>query len=103
MGKKKKWTYKRFRRKVRYNVIYVAVLGMIFFSNVIPRKIWLRIVGSLGVLGYYVASRFRKLTIRHLTLAYGKEKSPEEIKELSKQVFRYLGMNAADLIRGFRI
>jgi KDO2-lipid IV(A) lauroyltransferase len=76
---------------------------MIFFSNLIPRKIWIRAIGSLGSIAYYVASRSRKLTIKHLTMVYGKEKSPAEIKALGKQVFRMLGMNGADLIRGFRI
>lgn len=103
MVKKKRKKYKKLRRKIRYNIIYVVVLSMIFFSNLIPRKLWLRMIGVLGGLAYYVASSFRRLTTRHLTMAYGKEKSPEEIKRLSKQVFRFLGMNASDLIRGFRI
>src|SRR5688572_24894100 len=103
MVKKKRRRFKRQRRKIRYNIIYYAVLFMISFSNFIPRKVWLRMIGVLGGIGYYLAPRFRRLTTRHLTMAYRKEKSPQEIKKLSKQVFRYMGMNAADLIRGFRI
>jgi KDO2-lipid IV(A) lauroyltransferase len=76
---------------------------MIFFSNLMPRKVWLRAIGSLGTIAYYVASRSRRLTIRHLTMVYGKEKSPREIKVIAKQVFRFIGMNGADLLRGFRI
>jgi KDO2-lipid IV(A) lauroyltransferase len=36
-------------------------------------------------------------------MVYGKEKSPNEIKSLAKQVYRYIGMNAADLLRAFKI
>ncbi len=76
---------------------------MIFFSNLMPRKAWLRLIGLLGSIAYYIASRSRRLTILHLTMVYGKEKLPGEIKVLSKQVFRFIGMNGADLLRGFRI
>lgn len=68
-----------------------------------PRKVWLKLLGALGSLAYYLASNSRKLTLRHLTFAYGAEKSPEEIKTLAKDVFRMLAMNAADLIRAYPI
>src|SRR5689334_5827757 len=83
MVKKKKRRFKKLRRKIRYNIIYYAVLGMISFSNFIPRKVWLRMIGGLGGLAYHLASHFRRLTTRHLTMVYGKEKSPKEIKTLS--------------------
>src|SRR5687768_14786959 len=94
---------KKYRRKVRYSFLYWMLRFMIFFSNLMPRKAWLRAIGSLGNIAYHIASRSRKLTIRHLTMVYGKEKSPDEIKTLAKQVFRFIGMNGADLLRGFRI
>ncbi len=52
---------------------------------------------------YYFASRSRKLTLTHLTMAFGKEKSEKELKALAKEVFRMMGKNAADIIRAFKI
>ena len=101
MAKKK--NFKKVRRKIRYSFLYWTLRFMIFFSNLLPRKAWIKAIGVLGSMGYYIASRSRRLTIQHLTLVYGKEKSPTEIKALAKQVFRFIGMNGADLIRGFRI
>lgn len=72
-------------------------------SYIIPRKPWLIIFGLMGRAGYYVASQSRPLTQKHLAFAYGNEKSPTEIKKLSKDVFRMLGMNAGDLIWAYRI
>lgn len=103
MGKKKRKKYKRLRRKIRYNVLYVLIRCMIVLSNVMPRKLWLRIFGVLGQLSYYFATRSKALTIKHLTFAYGSEKSPSEIKKLSKKVFKSLGMNAGDLIQAYKI
>lgn len=94
---------RKLRRRVRYNVIYVAILIMIFFSNLMPRKTWLKFCGWLGSFVYYVASNSRKLARRHLTMAYGSEKKTIEIKRLTREVFRMLGMNAGDLIRGYKI
>ena len=39
----------------------------------------------------------------HLTLAYLKEKSVDEISKLSKQVFTMLGKNAGDILRARRV
>jgi len=103
MAKKKSVNLKRVRRTIRYRAIYAAIFVMIFISNLMPRKLWLRLCGLLGSLVYYVASHSRKLSLRHLTLVYKSEKSPTEIKQLTKNVFRMLGMNAGDLIRGYRI
>ncbi len=103
MGKKRSKKFKKVRRTIRYRAIYAAIFVMIFFSNLMPRKLWLKLCGALGSLTYYVASHSSKLALRHLTLVYKSEKSPGEIKRLAKDVFRMLGMNAGDLIRGYRI
>lgn len=103
MTKKKKKKYKKLRRTIRYNIIYAGVLVMIFVSNLMPRKMWLRFCGGLGRFTYYLASQSRALAFRHLTIAFGSEKNPDETKKLTKEVFRMLGMNAGDLIRAYRI
>jgi KDO2-lipid IV(A) lauroyltransferase len=95
--------FKKYRRKVRYRSIYYLLRFLIFTSTLIPRKAWIKTFGWLGGLGYYIATYSAKMTIKHLTMVYGKEKSPDEIKVLAKQVFRMMGMNGADLIRAFRI
>jgi Kdo2-lipid IVA lauroyltransferase/acyltransferase len=103
MGKKKSKRFKKFKRSIRYNAIYVAIKVMIFVSNLMPRKMWLKLCGGLGEFAYYISSRSRALAIKHLTFAYGSEKGQAEIKSLSKEVFRMLGMNAGDLIRASKI
>ncbi|MFZ2904925.1 MAG: lysophospholipid acyltransferase family protein [Cyclobacteriaceae bacterium] len=102
MGKKKR-KYKKFKRKIRYTFLYATIRCLMLLSYVIPRKPWLKFFGLLGRAGYYVATQSRALAQKHLALAYGNEKSPSEIKQLSKDVFRMLGMNAGDLIWAYRI
>jgi KDO2-lipid IV(A) lauroyltransferase len=102
MAKKKK-VIKRFKRKVRYNLIYVLLHVMIFISGLMSRAAWLKFCGALGRLSSVFTANSRKRVVEHLTMVYGKEKTPEEIKELSKKVFKMLGMNAGDIIQSVNI
>lgn len=105
MAKRKKFkkVIKRYRRKIRYRLIYFLVQAMIFISNIIPRVIWLKICGTLGRTSYYFLPNTRKRVKKHLAMVYGKEKTRPEILKLSKQVFEMLGKNAGDVLRGFKI
>ncbi|MBT1688738.1 lysophospholipid acyltransferase family protein [Dawidia soli] len=87
------------RRKIRYAVVYGLVRFLIFLSNLMPRIAWLRFCGFLGRLAYPFAGQTRTRTLRHLTLAYGKEKSAAEIRALSRRTFEYLGKNAGEMLR----
>ena len=64
---------------------------------------WLKLCGGLGRLVYFFATRSRALAFKHLTFAYGSEKSPIELKKISRDVFRMIAMNAGDLIRAYKI
>ncbi len=87
------------RRKTRYAIVYGLVRSLIFLSNLMPRVAWLRFCGFLGRLAYPFAGQTRTRTLRHLTLAYGKEKSAAEIRTLSRRTFEYLGKNAGEMLR----
>jgi KDO2-lipid IV(A) lauroyltransferase len=93
---------KTIRRYIRYTFVYWFVRLLIALSNTIPRKIWLRICGSLGSLAYHVASETRRLTVKHLSIAFP-EKSTEEIKDLAKRTFKMLGKNSGEILRASRI
>jgi Lauroyl/myristoyl acyltransferase len=94
---------KKTRRKIRYAVVYRFVRFLIWLSAVMPRVAWLKYCGFLGRLAYYFAKETRKLALQHLTVAFGKEKSREEIKSLSKRFFEYLGKNAGEMLRATRV
>ena len=87
------------KKQIKYSAIYYFVRFLIFTSNLIPRKLWLSFCGMLGKVAYSFASETRELSIVHLDLAYGKEKSVKEILEISKKMFVLLGKNAGDILR----
>ncbi len=94
---------KKTRRKVRYTIVYWFVRFLIFLSRIMPRVAWLRLCGMLGRIAWYFAGGSRKLAIRHLTMAFGKEKSESEINALSKKVFEFLGKNGGDILRATKV
>jgi KDO2-lipid IV(A) lauroyltransferase len=94
--------FKEFRRTVRYALVYWFIRFMIWISNLMPRKMWLAICGVLGSVAYYLASETRKLTLKHLQLAFP-DKSSQEIKRLGKSTFKMLGKNAGDVLRSTRV
>ncbi len=94
---------KHIRRKIRYGLIFQLVRFMIFISRLMPRSAWLALCGSLGYGAYYIASDSRKKTLRHLTWAFGHEKNPEQLKQMSREVFVMLGKNAGDILRAYPI
>jgi Kdo2-lipid IVA lauroyltransferase/acyltransferase len=94
---------KKIKRRIRYTIVYRFVQFLIFLSRLVPRVTWIKACRLLGWLGYYFAAETRALTQKHLTIAFGKEKSPREIKVLSKKVFEYLGMNGGDILRATKV
>ena len=95
--------FKDLRRKVKYRLIYFLVKFFVIVSNRIPRKAWLAFCGGMGRLIGRLLPRYRQMAILHLTMAFGKEKSAEEIKRLSLDTFTMLGKNAGDVLRASTI
>lgn len=94
---------KKIRRNIRYGLVFRFVQFLIFISHRMPRVAWLKFCGFLGRLAYRFAAETRKLTIRHLTMAFGKEKNKQEIRALAKKTFEMLGKNAGEILRASRI
>lgn len=93
---------KAFRRSVRYTLVYWTIRFMILISGVLPRRVWLNICGGLGAAAFHFATGTRRLTVRHLAMAFP-QKTPSEIRRLAGNTFRMLGKNAGDVLRSSRI
>jgi Kdo2-lipid IVA lauroyltransferase/acyltransferase len=91
------------QKRIKYSALYFFIRFLIFFSNLLPRKLWLSFCGWLGKIAYAVSPKPRERTIYHLGLALSNEKSTKEIITLSKRVFIMLGKNAGDILRSLRV
>jgi KDO2-lipid IV(A) lauroyltransferase len=91
------------RKRLKYGAIYWLVKFMIYVANVFPRRMWLALCGGLGSFAYHVMRGEREKTIRHLTMAFGKEKGQREITGMAREVFRMLGINGGEILRAVAI
>ncbi|HET9053763.1 MAG TPA: lysophospholipid acyltransferase family protein, partial [Cyclobacteriaceae bacterium] len=100
---KRKTFIKRLRQKIRYKIIYGLLQVMIFISARMSRAGWLKLCGALGRFSSLFTVKSRRRVVKHLTLVYGQEKSPQEIRKLSVKVYEMLGKNAGDIIQSVNI
>jgi KDO2-lipid IV(A) lauroyltransferase len=91
------------RKEIKYTSLYYFIRFLIFSSNLMPRKMWLAFCGFLGRVAYEFSPKPRERAIIHLGMAFGKEKSPQEIVALSKRMFVMMGKNAGDILRSLSV
>jgi KDO2-lipid IV(A) lauroyltransferase len=72
-------------------IIYKAVSASFKCMGLIPRALGVRVGGFLGRISFLANRKHREIALNNLTLAYGDEKSPREIRTLAKKVFENLG------------
>lgn len=93
---------RKFRKKIKYQLLYWLVKFLIFSSNLPPRRMWLTFCGGLGILAHTFSGRTKRLMIEHLSVAFP-EKSASEIRRLTRNTFRLLGKNAGEILRASKI
>lgn len=89
----------KLKKSVRHNIAYAGVVILLAFFRSIPRRTGITL-GRLLALIFYSASRYhRENTIRHLTMAFGNEKSAAEIRRIARHVFLHFATAGVDAIR----
>ena len=84
---------------IRYRVEYSFTILYHLLSRVVPLRIWLFLGKCLGLLFYFLDRHHRKITLRNLRFAYGKEKDEKEIRLLARKNFQQFGMIGHEWIR----
>lgn len=87
------------KKRIKYKLLYWLVKALIKLSTTFPRGWVTSFFGTLGKIAFNFADKSRKRTIKHLTMAYGKEKSVSEIEKMAEEVYANIGINFADVVR----
>ncbi len=90
---------KPLRKRLKNWLIFQFIRGLIWIVRRIPRPLALWLFRNLGLLAFRLLRDAREKTIRHLRVAFGEQRRDEEIHLLARQVFRQLGLNAAEAMR----
>lgn len=86
-------------KKIKNTFIYWTVLFFVKMFRTLPRKLCIYFMRGLARVAFLLVKSEREKTIRHLTLAFGDEKSPKEILSLAKKVFLHFATIAVDAVR----
>lgn len=81
----------------RYYLYYIARIAAFKFY-IMPLSIGLYLAGIIGWLVFIVLSKYRRIAIRNLKDAFGKEKTEGEIRAIARRVFVNLCKNAVELV-----
>ena len=80
-------------------LIYWILRAFSFLINLLPEGFSLRAGRQLGRLMFFVDRGHRKVALENLHLAFGKEKSGEELMSIARKTFENLGMMAVEFFR----
>ncbi len=73
--------------------VYLIFRAFCSLLSALPMGVVYRLGAALGWLAHWSLGGYRRLVIANLTIAFGGEKSPEEIRRLAHQHFMRLGGN----------
>jgi len=85
-------------KRVRFLAEVALCHGVIATTRIFPRRWLLGVGGLIGLLGYLLESRRRRITTENLRLALGDAVSPAERKRIAKACWRNLGRNIIELL-----
>jgi Kdo2-lipid IVA lauroyltransferase/acyltransferase len=80
-------------------LIYLLGCGVVAVLQALP-LVWAARLGRTGgALAFWLDGRHRRVALNNLSLCFGSQKSPEEIRALAKENFRRIGENYASAVK----
>jgi len=86
-------------RRLKNNLIYIALRGTIFIIETLPRDMALGLARMIGEIAAILDIKERNLAERNLKTAYGRQWSEKRIELVAKECFVKIALNAADVIQ----
>lgn len=71
--------------------IYWIALAFVRFLQALPLRTVARIGRAGGALAYWIDARHRHVALNNLTMCFGAEKSPKEIRQIARENFKRIG------------
>jgi len=80
--------------------IYLLYRGSMVIANVLPVRVLFALGSFMGFLAWVLLPHYRRLARRNLEIAFAKEKSPQELRRISRRNFQW---QSANLICGLKM
>jgi len=86
-------------KRLRDHLFYLSIRGGVKLLRALPRNAAIRFMHGVANLLFVFARSERQKTLRHLTLALGREKSAAELQKLARRVFVHFATSFVDFVR----
>ena len=80
-------------------LLYWFARVLVAVIQALPLTLVARLGRAGGGLAYWLDGRHRRVALQNLTMCFGREKSPEEIRALARENFRRIGENYAGAVK----
>jgi lauroyl/myristoyl acyltransferase len=80
-------------------LLYVIFRSLVAFLQALPLTWVARLGRAGGAAAFWLDARHRRVVLRNLTMCFGGEKSPDEIRALAKENFCRIGENYASAVK----
>ena len=80
-------------------LIYWPARALVALIQALPLTLVARLGRAGGGLAFWLDARHRRVALQNLTMCFGQEKSPEEIRALARENFRRIGENFASAVK----
>lgn len=80
-------------------LLYAIARALVAGLQTLPLRAVARVGRAGGAVAFWLDARHRRVALNNLTLCFGKEKSPAEIRALAKENFRRIGENFASAVK----
>ena len=78
---------------------YLILKGFRFIINLLPEGPALWVGRQLGRIAFHLDREHQRVALQNLMVAFGHEKSIEELRSIAKKTFEHLGMTAVEFFR----
>ncbi|MEM1444412.1 MAG: hypothetical protein AAGF67_18850, partial [Verrucomicrobiota bacterium] len=83
-------------KKIRYKLEWLGLAWLYFVIPLLPRRVAHGLSRLLGSLAFLADKRGRETALENLTLVFGEEKSPEEIRNIARDSYRHFAQTVID-------
>jgi KDO2-lipid IV(A) lauroyltransferase len=80
-------------------ILYIVARALIALLQGLPLTWVARLGRAGGAMTYWADARHRRVALRNLTMCFGKEQSPAEIRSLARENFRRIGESFACAVK----
>ena len=90
--------FKKFRKNFDRDLAWIGLIICSLIIKTIASRNLYRFAGFIGAFGYIIAKKQKNIALESLSIAFGREKQPQEIEQIARDCFTLMAKSAVELM-----